>query len=318
MTQSNILLESGTNELEIVEFYINEEGHRGHYGLNVAKVVEIIRRQKVTVMPETRHPAVVGAFAHRTGRIVPLIDIAQFLGSRRIETPEAKVIVTEFNTLITSFLVSGVNRIYRLSWTDVEAPGKFLQQISHSSVTGVVRLEDRVIFLLDVEAIVAELHPAMAIRMDEPEANSAPPEEKKYRILHVDDSGSIRRLVLHLLEQEGRFEIVQAVDGQDAWTLLTALRDEAQNNKVPLSTLLHGVISDIEMPCMDGLTLCRRIKEDPVLKQLPVAMFSSMISESLIVKCQAVGADAQFAKPDLKSLSDKMYEYVRNYQNYQN
>lgn len=310
MTQSNILLESGTNELEIVEFYINEEGYCGHYGLNVAKVVEIIRRQKVTVMPEMHHPAVVGAFAHRTGRIVPLIDIAGFLGSKRIDTEEAKVIVTEFNTLITSFLVSGVNRIYRLSWTDVEAPGKFLQQISHNSVTGVVRLEDRVVFLLDVEAIVAELHPAMAIRMDEPLPNSVPPEEKKYRILHVDDSGSIRRLVLNLLEKEGRFEIVQAVDGQDAWNLLTALRDEAQSSNIPINSLIHGIISDIEMPCMDGLTLCRKVKEDPILKALPVAMFSSMISDSLIVKCQAVGADAQFAKPDLKSLSDKMYECV--------
>lgn len=313
MAQSNILLESGTNELEIVEFFINEEGYRGHYGLNVAKVVEIIRRQKVTVMPETRHPAVVGAFAHRTGRIVPLIDIAKFLGSERIENAEAKVIVTEFNSLITSFLVSGVNRIYRLSWTDVEAPGKFLQNISHNSVTGVVRLEDRVIFLLDVEAIVAELHPAMAIRLDEPDANSAPPDSKKYRILHVDDSGSIRRLVLNLLEQEGRFEIVQAVDGQDAWTLLTSLRDEAQGSKLPITHLLHGIISDIEMPCMDGLTLCRKIKEDPILKQLPVAMFSSMISDSLIAKCKSVGADAQFAKPDLKALSDKMYECVANY-----
>lgn len=311
MTQSNILLESGTNELEIVEFYINEEGYRGHYGLNVAKVVEIIRRQKVTVMPEMHHPAVVGAFAHRTGRIVPLIDIARFLGSERIETPEAKVIVTEFNTLITSFLVSGVNRIYRLSWTDVEAPGKFLQIISHNSVTGVVRLEDRVVFLLDVEAIVAELHPSMAIRMDEPDANSAVPEEKKYRILHVDDSGSIRRLVLNLLEKEGRFEIVQAEDGQDAWNLLVSLRDEVQTKNLPINSLLDGVISDIEMPCMDGLTLCRKIKEDPILQKLPVAMFSSMISDSLIVKCQAVGADAQFAKPDLKSLSNKMYECVR-------
>ncbi|MEG2172788.1 MAG: chemotaxis protein [Desulfovibrionaceae bacterium] len=313
MTQNNILLESGTNELEIVEFYLNEEGYRGHYGLNVAKVVEIIRRQKVTVMPEMSHPAVVGAFAHRTGRIVPLIDIAKFLGSSRIENVEEKVIVTEFNNLITSFLVSGVNRIYRLSWTDVEAPGKFLQQISHSSVTGVVRLEDRVIFLLDVEAIVAELHPAMAIRMDAPDEDSAPLEATKYRILHVDDSGSIRRLVLNLLEQEGRFEIVQAVDGQDAWDLLTKLRDEAQSNNMAISSLLHGVISDIEMPCMDGLTLCRKIKEDPILKQLPVAMFSSMISDSLVVKCQSVGADAQFAKPDLKSLSDKMYECVKTF-----
>lgn len=309
MTQTNILLESGTNELEIVEFYVNQDGYEGHYGLNVAKVVEIIRRQKVTSMPEMRHPAVLGSFAHRNGRVVPLIDTAKYLSSSPIDNPDAKIIVTEFNTVITAFLVSGVNRIYRLSWADVEAPGKFLQNMSRSAVTGVVRLDDRVIFLLDLEAIVAELHPAMAIRMDEPEEPEDAPAQP-YRILHVDDSKSIRNMVLHLLEKEGRFEVVQAVDGKDAWELLTKLRDEAAAAAIPLSRLVQGVISDIEMPHMDGLALCRRIKEDTVLRQLPVAMFSSMINESLTRKCASVGADTQFSKPDLKSLSDKMYELI--------
>lgn len=313
MSQTNILLESGTNELEIVEFYVNQDGYEGHYGLNVAKVVEIIRRQKVTSMPEMRHPAVLGSFAHRNGRIVPLIDTAKYLSSAPIDNPDAKIIVTEFNTVITAFLVSGVNRIYRLSWTDVEAPGKFLQNMSRSAVTGVVRLDDRVIFLLDLEAIVAELHPAMAIRMDEPDQpQEAPPQ--LFRILHVDDSKSIRNMVLHMLEKEGRFEVVQAVDGQDAWELLASLRDEAVSAGIPVSRLVRGVISDIEMPRMDGLALCRKIKEDDVLKSLPVAMFSSLINESLARKCASVGANTQFSKPDLKSLSDKMYELIASEQ----
>ncbi len=309
MSQTNILLESGTNELEIVEFYVNQDGYEGHYGLNVAKVVEIIRRQKVTSMPEMRHPAVLGSFAHRNGRIVPLIDTAKYLSSSPIDNPDAKVIVTEFNTVITAFLVSGVNRIYRLSWADVEAPGKLLQNMSRSTVTGVVRLDDRVIFLLDLEAIVAELHPAMAIRLDEPDEHEEAPAHV-YRILHVDDSKSIRSMVLHLLEKEGRFEVTQAVDGQDAWEQLTRLRDEAAAADIPLSNLVQGVISDIEMPRMDGMALCRKIKEDSVLRQLPVAMFSSLINESLARKCASVGADTQFSKPDLKLLSDKLYELI--------
>ena len=309
MSQTNILLESGTNELEIVEFYVNQDGYEGHYGLNVAKVVEIIRRQKVTSMPEMRHPAVLGSFAHRNGRIVPLIDTAKYLSSSPIDNPDAKVIVTEFNTVITAFLVSGVNRIYRLSWADVEAPGKLLQNMSRSTVTGVVRLDDRVIFLLDLEAIVAELHPAMAIRLDEPDEHEEAPAHV-YRILHVDDSKSIRSMVLHLLEKEGRFEVTQAVDGQDAWEQLTRLRDEAAAVDIPLSNLVQGVISDIEMPRMDGMALCRKIKEDSVLRQLPVAMFSSLINESLARKCASVGADTQFSKPDLKLLSDKLYELI--------
>ena len=308
MAQTNILLETGTNELEIVEFYVNQDGYEAHYGLNVAKVVEIGRRQPVTAMPEMRHKALLGAFLHRNGRIVPLIDMARFLGSAPITNEDAKVIVTEFNGVCTGFLVSGVNRIYRLSWTDVEAPGQFLQNMSRSSVTGVVRLEERVIFLLDLEAIVAELHPAMALRFDA--ADMAASDGKTYTILHVDDSSSIRSLLLNLLNKEGRFKVEQRVNGQEAWDYLQSVRNRCEAEDRPISDFLQGIITDIEMPAMDGLALCKRIKEDPILKKLPVAIFSSMINESLARKCALVGADAQYTKPDLKALSVKLHELI--------
>lgn len=225
--------------------------------------------------------------------------MAQFLGSGPITNEDAKVIVTEFNTVCTGFLVSGVNRIYRLSWTDVEAPGNFLQNVSRSSVTGVVRLEERVIFLLDLEAIVAELHPAMAISFDGAAMNDA--DGKTYNILHVDDSSSIRSLVLDLLNKEGRFNVVQHVNGQEAWDYLQRLRARSEEEGKPISSYVQGIISDIEMPSMDGLALCKRIKTDPMLNQVPVAIFSSMINESLARKCASVGADAQYTKPDLKA-----------------
>lgn len=308
MAQTNILLETGTNELEIVEFYVNQNGYEGHYGLNVAKVVEIGRRQNVTAMPEMRHPAVLGAFSHRNGRIVPLIDMARYLGSAPITNEDAKVIVTEFNTVCTGFLVSGVNRIYRLSWTDVEAPGNFLQNISQSSVTGVVRLEERVIFLLDLEAIVAELHPAMAIRFDAAEGERIG--SKTYHIMHVDDSSSIRTLVLNLLTKEGRFTVAQFDNGKEAWDYLKNLRARCEAENRPVSDFLQGIITDIEMPTMDGLALTKNIKDDSMLRQLPVAIFSSMINDSLSRKCAQVGADAQFTKPDLKALSLRLYELI--------
>ena len=309
MSQTNILLESGTNELEIVEFFVNQDGYQAHYGINVAKVVEIIRRQPVTAMPEMRHPAIRGAFSHRNGRIVPLIDMAQFLGADCVDNEDAKVIVTEFNTVFTAFLVSGVNRIYRLSWTEVEAPGNFLQNMSRSSVVGVVRLEDRVVFLLDLEAIVAELEPSMAITFEGSMVTSKP--HKVYRILHVDDSYSIRNLVLDLFQKEGNFELVQHVNGQDAWNYLKELKNQCEIDGTTITDHLQGIISDIEMPFMDGLNLCKRVKEDPMLKKLPVAIFSSMINEPLARKCESVGADAQFAKPDMRVLSDKMLEMIQ-------
>jgi two-component system chemotaxis response regulator CheV len=311
MAQTNILLESGTNELEIVEFYLDEPGYRGHYGLNVAKVVEIIRMQPTTAMPQMRHPAVMGAFPHRDGKIVPLVDLARYLGKTSAAAAgEAKIVVTEFNGIVTGFLVSGVTRIHRLSWNNVEEPGAFLQNISHNSITAVVRLEGRVVFILDMENVVADLNPALAIRF-----HKIPGElleaAQIYTILHADDSGNVRELVKQLLEKSGQFNVIQAVSGEDAWEKLLQMKERALNKGTPLRETLQAVITDIEMPRMDGLTLCRQIKEDPVLKSLPVALFSSLISHSLEHKGRSVGADAQFVKPDLQNLSVKLLELIR-------
>ncbi|SBV98627.1 putative CheW protein [uncultured delta proteobacterium] len=309
MSQTNILLDAGTNELEVVEFYLDEEGYRGHYGVNVAKVLEIIREQPVTAMPQMRHPAVLGAFPHRDGRVVPLVDLALYLGKKRAATQEPKIIVTEFNNIITGFLVSGVNRIHRLSWQEVEAPGSFLQNMSRNAITGVVRLEGRVVFILDMEAIVGELDPALAIRLDGA-LHDASGKGTIYTVLHADDSGNVRNLVKRLMEQSGRFKIIQTSNGEEAWNTLLRFRREEEQGGTPVKQRVQAVISDIEMPQMDGLTLCRKIKEDATLKYLPVALFSSLITDRLEHKGESVGADAQFAKPDLQVLSEKVLELI--------
>ncbi len=310
MSQTNILLEAGTNELEVMEFYVEEEGYCGHYGINVAKVVEIIRPQKVTAMPEMPHPAVMGAFAHRNGEVIPLIDVAKYLNFKQSPTQDYKIIITKFNTLTTAFLVSGVNRIYRLSWTNVEAPGSLLTQVSRNAVTGVVRMDDRIILLLDLEAIVAEIHPAIAIHMENAVAPDVP-DDRKYRIVHADDSSSIRRLVRDLLSKEGRFDVTQAENGKIAWDILLEYAKQVEETGKPITDYVEGIITDIEMPSIDGLALCKRVKEHPILQTVPVAVFSSMVSDSLIKKCQSVGADAQFSKPDLQSLSNILYDLIK-------
>ena len=308
MSHNNILLESGTNELEIVEFYIDEPGYRGHYGVNVAKVIEIIRTQPVTAMPQMRHPAVMGAFPHRDGKVVPLVDLGKYLMKGTIDQNNAKIIVTEFNSIVTAFLVSGVNRIHRLNWNEVEEPGGFLQNMSENTVTGVIRLEGRVIFMVDLENVVASIDPALAIKLAEFAPKTAM--DTEYVILHADDSGSIRALVKRMLEKSERFKVVQATSGQEAWDILLRYKQRSLDEGIPLTNILQAVVSDVEMPRMDGLTLCRQIKEDPVLKELPVALFSSLITEKLEHKGLSVGADAQFAKPDLQALSIKVMEMI--------
>ena len=308
MSQTNILLESGTNELELVEFYIDEEDdYRGHYGVNVSKVVEIIRMQPVTVMPNMRHESVLGAFQYRNGRIVPLIDLAKYLKKPSVETAEPKIIVTEFNNVITAFLVSGVTRIHRLSWEEVEPPGAFIQNMSNA-ITGVVKLEGRTAFVLDMEKIVGDMDEGLSISYSDPGNLQT---EEVYTILHADDSQSVRNLVKHMLEESNAFTVIQATNGGEAWNYLLELKKKAEDEGNPITHYLHGVISDIEMPSLDGLTLCRKIKDDTTLKKIPVALFSSLVTNALLHKGESVGADAQFSKPELSQLSKKMLELIK-------
>ncbi len=315
MSLTNILLESGTNELEIVEFYIDEiteegEVYRGYYGINVAKVVEIIRQQSLTLVPSNIKPGVSGMFPFRDGKVIPLINLASYFKKETPKANDVRIIVTEFNKTQTAFMVSGVNRIYRLSWTDIESPGKIVQEAADDCITSIVRIEDRVVLVLDFEAIVANMTPELAMKEYEPEPLPAGQEHIKFRIVHAEDSSSIRRMIMSILQKDGRFDIMQFEDGLSALKYLQETRDKAAQSGEPIEEYVHGVITDIEMPNLDGLTLCKKIKEDHILKSLPVAIFSSLITTSTTHKANSVGADAQFAKPDLKILADKIYDLM--------
>jgi two-component system chemotaxis response regulator CheV len=160
-----------------------------------------------------------------------------------------------------------------------------------------------------MESIVGDLHPKLAVAM-QVKGRADTVDKRPLRLLHADDSGSIRKLMYSLLTVNNRFELIQATDGRQAWDMLTALKQRAENEQRPITDFVEGAILDIEMPRLDGLTLCKYIKEDTVLRVLPVAIFSSLITPALEHKGRSVGADIQFAKPDLQSVSDKMFELV--------
>jgi two-component system chemotaxis response regulator CheV len=320
MSQTNILLESGTNELELVEFFIDEKDdstgqtYRGFYGVNVAKVLEIIRMPVVTQLPEIPHPSVLGAFNLRS-RIIPLVDLALWLG-KAMDTSkgDTKVIVSEFNRMTSAFMVSGVTRIHRLSWTQVEAPGRHLNEYSGNSVTGVVRFEDRILLILDMEKILADLNPGLAMKIEESalqeiKEHSQPSKKEHFRALIADDSTSIRRMIGTMLEKAG-FEVTQTVNGQDAWDTLVALKDKAAQAGAPLTDYVDILVSDIEMPIMDGHNLTKRVKDDATLKQLPVILFSSLITDRLRHKGDSVGADDQVSKPNITDLTRRAFELI--------
>jgi two-component system, chemotaxis family, chemotaxis protein CheV len=316
MSNTNILLESGTNELEIVEFFLEEatpsgKKYVGYYGVNVAKVLEIIRLPKVTEMPQTPHPCVLGTFNLRD-KVVPLIDLATWLGKERSHGESDKVVVTEFNRVISAFRVSGVTRIHRMSWEKIEPPSLPVQVYSGNSVTGVVQLESRVVFILDMEKIVAELNPGLALKELDQEAfverhKELPDKDMVFKALIADDSTTIRRMIGLSLEKAG-FEVVRTINGRIAWDQLMAWKEAADQEKRPITDYVHILISDIEMPAMDGHSLTRKVKEDPVLKRLPVILFSSLITDSLRHKGDAVGADDQISKPEMLFLAERARE----------
>ena len=337
MSRTNILLETGTNELEIVEFYLDEptnkaaldivaqiagaesqehskDGfYRGFYGVNVAKILEIIQVPRVTPLPEVSNPSVLGAFNMRS-RVIPLVDLNTWLNKEHIanEGPD-KAVVTEFNNTTTAFLVSGVNRIHRISWAEVEAPSAYMSHMSKGCITGLVKLENRIIFLLDLEKIVAELNPNAGMFLDASETVNT---GVRHKALIVDDSSLVRNMLKDLLE-EANFDVETVDNGRTAWEQLVVIRDKANAANEPISNYLQLVVSDIEMPGMDGHTLCRQVKEDPTLKGLPVILFSSLITESLRHKGLSVGADEQVSKPEITYLVKRAYELIEEYKNKQ-
>ncbi|UZP68682.1 chemotaxis protein [Desulfovibrio mangrovi] len=315
MTQSNILLESGTNELEIIEFFIAEEDGQGNkytgfYGMNVAKVLEIIRKPDVTGMPNKHHPAALGTFNLR-GRVLPLVDLSIWLGKNMASSDAHKVIVSEFSGVITAFLVSGVTRIHRLSWSQVEAPSGHVRAFSNDSVTGVVRFDDRIVFILDMEKVVASLNPRLQMDTRIGEVAEAATGEG-YKALVADDSGSIRNMIVRTMEKAG-FTCTQALNGREAWDIVLEWKRLAAEQNRPLTDFVDLIVSDIEMPEMDGHNFTKRVKEDPVLKNLPVILFSSLITETLRHKGIAVGADDQVSKPDLPTLTERAKGLIKQY-----
>ena len=223
-----------------------------------------------------------------------------WLGKVGSPTPDAKTIVTEFNNVTTAFMVSGVNRIHRISWEEVEPPNKYVAAVTQSTIVGVVKLEGRIVFLLDLEKIVANLNPKLGLNLnslgDDWDAS------KGYRALISDDSALVREMQRDLLEKAG-FKVVSTTNGREAWEQLLEYKRMVEEEGRPLADFVQVVVSDIEMPVMDGLNLTLRIKEDPLLKHLPVLLFSSLITDKLRHKGESVGADGQISKPEVGSLA---------------
>lgn len=305
MAESNkILLESGTNELEIVEFSVGES----LYGINIAKVREIINADIGLVPVPDAHKSIDGAINLR-GKIIPVINLARHLNTAvEFNKKTNRIIISEFNKIVVGFLVCSVARIHRLSWKQVEQPSDMLQSEDGYAV-GIVKIEERVIFLLDFEKVAASINPAAGISKPGNDYMPTPSniDRSTKTILVAEDSSFIRGMMLDYLARAG-YKIIEAHNGIIAWEILNKAVGECSSGDI--AEKINLVITDIEMPQMDGLHLIKRIREEKLLKKLPCVAFSSMITEELSRKCKAVGSNAEISKPEIEKLIQIVDEYV--------
>ncbi|SES32150.1 chemotaxis protein [Salipaludibacillus aurantiacus] len=285
VSHKGVLLESGTNELEIIVFEVG----RGLFGINVMKVREIIQPLSMTLMPHS-HPNVEGIIRLRE-EIMPVIDLAKAIGFKKPETPgRDKLIVAELNQVKVAFHVHSVSRIHRISWEQIEKPGKLAQGLE-DMITGVIKMEETMILLLDYEKIVFDLMPGSGFSSRQLEGIEEKDRTHK-NLLVAEDSPILRQLLKDTLNEAGYDSLVFTENGKEALEYLEG----------PLGKTIDLLLTDIEMPVMDGHHLTKRVKEDGTVKEIPVVIFSSLISGDLYHKGEQVGADAQVSKPDIGKL----------------
>ncbi len=303
--KQEILLETGTNEMEIIEFYLGSQS----FGINVHKLKEIIPYDEaaVTVIPGS-DPGMLGTLLLR-GSTTPLIDLKVHMAQKQQPARDQVrqvVMICEFNGRVNGFKVDGVNMIHRVSWTELQPMARFIDQY-HPRFTGSINIEGREILIVDLEHIIAEFDPELGLDY-EAEIHSAQMQEKiphsrqAMKLMMAEDSSLIRAGIQRVLTNSNYSTLQSFVDGEDCWQAILRLKKEAVESGGKISDHLNLLITDIEMPKMDGLTLCRKIKEDPVLKDVAVVLFSSLINPQMAARCEQVGADGYATKPQIPLL----------------
>ena len=289
--KTGILLESGTNEMEIMEFTI--EGNL--YDINVAKVREIMMSAPVHAMPHS-HPAVEGIFKPRD-LVITVVDLPTYLARHEVPKGEKDLfIVTNFNKMYIAFRVHTVVGISRISWKDIQKPDNTVSGGPDGVATGIAQCGDDLVTILDFERIVAEIAPETTIQMSEVEALG-----KRSRSIQpiwvAEDSILLSRMIQEALNKAGYTNLRMFPNGAELWEAAQEWKGaEDQAEHVAL------IITDLEMPQMDGHRLTKLLKSTDGLKDIPVIIFSSLITEEMYIKGKQLGADEQLSKPEIGHL----------------
>lgn len=297
--ETGILLESGTNELEILEFKVGTN----YYGINVAKIREILPYQTPTPIPNS-DPRIEGIFMPRD-EIISIINLSRVMSMPQTGAAQTDMfIVTNFNSLNTAFHVQSVEGIHRVSWTDIIKPDSTINAAGVGMATGIIRIEGKLIIILDFEKIVAEINPESGLKISDVDhmvdrsRNTSP-------ILIAEDSPLLSKMLVDCLHRAGFTNITTTDNGQECWETMQGYKANGT-----LEQDVACVITDIEMPQMDGHRLTKLIKTDDTMKKVPVIIFSSLINDEMRRKGESLGADKQLSKPEIGQLVDAIDEIL--------
>ena len=291
--ETNILMESGTNELEVLEFTVGNN----HYGINVAKIKEIVQYSPVTPVPNS-HPCVEGIFMPRD-LMITVVDLAKVIKAQPSpDITKDMFIITNFNQLNVAFHVHSVVGIHRVSWTDIIKPDSTISSADSGIATGVVKIDGQLIIILDFERIVSDISPETGLKVSDIDKLEGRPKNEAHMVI-AEDSPLLMKLISDSLIKSGYDNLTLCANGQEAWECLAKLKDTDEMD-------VACVITDLEMPLMDGHRLTKLIKTDDKLKQIPVVIFSSLINDQMRAKGEALGADVQLSKPEIGLLVNEI------------
>lgn len=286
---TNILLENGTNELEVLEFYVDGNA----YGINVAKIREIIPYQAVTPVPNS-HPSIEGIFMPRD-TMITAIDLKNCL-QRGPSDEGGLFIVTNFNKLDIAFHVEQVVGIHRVSWKEIIKPDSTISNTDEGISTGVIKIDNKLIIILDFEKIISDINPDTGLKISEIDALGTR-NRSEVPILIAEDSPLLNKLIVDSLKKAGYHNLIHTENGQQAWDIIQDCINDGT-----LAEHIQCVITDIEMPKMDGHHLLKLIRSTEETKDIPVLIFSSLVNDEMKVKGAALGANAQLSKPEIGNL----------------
>lgn len=297
MAETNILLEAGNNQLELLKFKVAGQ----YYAINVAKTDESIDYMEVTPVPLSR-PEIKGILAIRD-TLVTVIDLKKVLFDEYTEiTPSTSIILTNFNKLNLGFVVDEIVGISRFSWLHILKPEATISSTDEGIITGLVKDEDRIVCILDFEKIVSDINPQCGLTSSDLDASVMKNSNKRedYSLLVAEDSKLLNKLIVKSLLDAG-YQVKSVWNGSEAWDEITAC-----GTREELLKKYQLLITDIEMPVMDGITLARNVKKSDEYKSLPICVFSSLVNEMLINKVKELEIDAMITKPEIGKLVEKI------------